>query len=75
MNERTTFIRQLMSHILEGVRIPKLQVERAVGPVLGFFLEDVLTATLAEDEGVLSYRASQIAEKRGERRGAQRASK
>ena len=50
MNERTTFIRQLMSHILEGVRIPKLQVERAVGPVLGFFLEDVLTATLAEDE-------------------------
>ena len=41
MNERTTFIRQLMSHILEGVRIPKLQVERAVGPVLGFFLEDV----------------------------------
>ena len=50
MNERTTFIRQLMSHILEGVRLPKLQVERAVGPVLGFFLENVLTATLAEDE-------------------------
>lgn len=50
MNERTVFIEQLMSHILEGVRIPKLQIERAVGPVLGFFLADVLTATLADDE-------------------------
>lgn len=44
------FLTELMNHILEGAKIPKLQVERAVGPVLGFFLADVLTATLADDD-------------------------
>lgn len=49
------FLRQLMAHLLEGRHIPKVQVERSVGPVLGFFLADVLTATLKDDE-VLSGR-------------------
>ena len=50
MNENTQFITQLMAHILEGVRIPKVQVERAVGPILGFFIADVLTKTLKDDD-------------------------
>lgn len=52
MNDRTEFVSQLMTHILEGCQIPKVQVERAVGPVLGFFLADVLTATLEDDDSL-----------------------
>ncbi|WP_213360209.1 hypothetical protein [Brachymonas denitrificans] len=44
------FLRQLMEHLLQGRQLPKVQVERSVGPILGFFLEDVLTATLKDDE-------------------------
>lgn len=51
----TEFLRHLLAHLLEGSQIPKVQVERSVGPVLGFFLADVLTATLKDDE-VLSGR-------------------
>jgi len=46
------FLSHLMAHLLEGSQIPKVQVERSVGPVLGFFLADVLTATLKDDEAL-----------------------
>ena len=49
------FLSYLMAHLLEGSQIPKVQVERSVGPVLGFFLAEVLTATL-KDDGALSGR-------------------
>lgn len=49
------FLSHLMAHLLEGSQIPKVQVERSVGPVLGFFLAEVLTATL-KDDGALSGR-------------------
>jgi hypothetical protein len=39
----------MMDHILEGMMIPKVQIERAVGPILSLFLEDVLTETLRQD--------------------------
>ena len=38
-----------MQHILEGTMIPKVQIERAVGPILSMFLADVLTETFKED--------------------------
>lgn len=44
-----TFINSLMTHIMDGVMIPKVQVERAVGPILSMFLADVLTETLRDD--------------------------
>ena len=47
------FLSHLMAHLLEGSQIPKVQVERSIGPVLGFFLAEVLTATL-KDDGALS---------------------
>ena len=46
------FLSHLMAHLLEGSQIPKVQVERSVGPVLGFFLAEVLTATLKDDEAL-----------------------
>jgi len=49
------FLSHLMAHLLEGSQIPKVQVERSVGPVLGFFLAEVLSATL-KDDGALSGR-------------------
>jgi len=50
MNAHTNdnFIEKLMAHILEGTRIPKVQIERAVGPILGFFIDRVLSATLGQ---------------------------
>lgn len=38
-----------MQHILEGTMIPKVQIERAVGPILSLFLADVLTETFKDD--------------------------
>ena len=43
------FVEALMDHIMEGVMIPKVQIERAVGPILSMFLADVLTETLRDD--------------------------
>lgn len=51
MTQPALFIHQLMVHILEGNQIPKVQLERVVGPILGFFLAEVLTTTLQKDEG------------------------
>ena len=44
-----SFIDTLMQHIMEGVMIPKSQIERAVGPILSMFLADVLTETFRRD--------------------------
>ena len=43
------FVEALMDHIMEGAIIPKVQIERAVGPILSMFLADVLTETLRDD--------------------------
>jgi hypothetical protein len=40
--KETEFIDELMRHIIEGTKIPKVQVERAIGPILGFFIESIL---------------------------------
>lgn len=45
----TAFIEQLMDHIMEGVMIPKVQVERAVGPIIGMFIDQVLSETFGEE--------------------------
>ncbi len=44
-----TFANSLMTHIMEATMIPKVQVERVVGPILSMFIGDVLTATLQHD--------------------------
>jgi hypothetical protein len=44
-----SFVECLMDHIMEGRMIPKVQIERAVGPIMSMFLEDVLTETLRDD--------------------------
>lgn len=36
------FVNDLMKHIIEGVKIPKVQVERAINPILSLFIENVL---------------------------------
>ena len=43
------FVEALMDHIMEGSMIPKVQIERAVGPILSMFLADVMTETLRDD--------------------------
>ena len=43
------FVEALMDHIMEGAMIPKVQIERAMGPILSMFLADVLTETLRDD--------------------------
>lgn len=40
--KETEFIDELMCHILEGVNIPKVQVERAINPILSLFIESIL---------------------------------
>jgi hypothetical protein len=44
-----SFVEALMDHIMEGAMIPKVQIERAVGPILSMFLADVLAETLRDD--------------------------
>jgi len=44
-----SFAEALMTHIMEATMIPKVQVERVVGPILSMFIGDVLTATLRDD--------------------------
>jgi hypothetical protein len=38
-----SFFNSLMKNIMTGTMIPKVQIERAVGPLIGFFLADVLS--------------------------------
>ena len=43
------FFADLMQHLMAGTMIPKVQVERSLGPIIGFFLADALSANLQED--------------------------
>ena len=47
MND-TDFLHAMMDHIIQGRWIPKVQVERALGPLLGMFLPGILTKLLPE---------------------------
>lgn len=38
------FVNDLMKHIIEGVKIPKVQVERAISPILSLYIESILTS-------------------------------
>lgn len=42
------FVRRLMAEVLRLHRIPKVQVERIVGPILGLFLPDVVGPLLGD---------------------------
>ena len=42
MNEFQKFLDDLMKHILGGTKIPKVQLERAINPILSFFIESIL---------------------------------
>lgn len=48
------FFETLMSHIMAGVNIPKVQIERVVGPILGMFIEDVMSTILGDEIIALS---------------------
>ena len=37
------FFQALMADIMRGSMIPKVQIERAIGPIIGFFLGDALS--------------------------------
>lgn len=43
------FLKVLIESILEGSNIPKVQVERAIGPILGIFLPDILNEMCSKD--------------------------
>lgn len=45
----TTFFNALMAHLMQGAMIPKVQVERSVGPIIGFFLAEALSSALNEE--------------------------
>ena len=45
----TEFFEALMAQLMQGSMIPKVQVERSIGPILGFFLAEALSAALDED--------------------------
>ncbi len=46
--QKTKFINDLMECIIEGINIPKVQVERVITPILGMFLESILNRVFAE---------------------------
>lgn len=48
----TPFFTALMQHLMQGTMIPKVQVERSIGPIIGFFLADAL-ATAPDDDIVM----------------------
>lgn len=43
-----SFFSALMENIMTGSMIPKVQIERAVGPLIGYFLADVLSQMLGQ---------------------------
>lgn len=48
------FVEALMKGVLDGAMVPKLQVERALAPIMGFFIEVVLSEKLDSDILMLS---------------------
>lgn len=53
-NNDTLFFEALMNNIMEGTKTPKVQIERVVGPILGFFIEDIISTLLEEDVVTIS---------------------
>ena len=51
---KVAFVQALMLHIMEQVNVPKVQVERAVGPILGMFIADVLSAKFQDKLEMIS---------------------
>jgi hypothetical protein len=49
-----SFVRALMLHIIKQVNVPKVQVERVVGPILGMFIADVLSAKFQDSIEMIS---------------------
>lgn len=45
----SAFFTALMSHLMQGSMIPKVQVERSIGPIIGFFLAEALSSALNEE--------------------------
>jgi hypothetical protein len=52
-----SFVETLMDHIMEAAMIPKVQIERAISPILSIFLADVLTETFWDDPKLSGYLA------------------
>jgi len=50
----TTFLEALMAHVLDQVNIPKVQVERIIGPVLGMFIAEIVSGILRGDVRLIS---------------------
>ena len=48
------FFAALMQHLMQGTMIPKVQVERSIGPIIGFFLEEALKVKLGANLVMLS---------------------
>lgn len=46
---KTPFFTALMEHLMQGTMIPKVQVERSIGPIIGFFLTHALATKPDED--------------------------
>lgn len=44
------FVEKMMDSILEGAKIPKVQVERAVAPIIGVFIDSLLTKYFSLDD-------------------------
>ena len=70
---REVFIEQLMAHITRLTMIPKVQVERAIGPILGLFIAELLSTKwskrvemiceefpLRKVNGILTYQSTNI---------------
>lgn len=53
-SQSDSFIDALMEQIMDGVHIPKYQVERALSPILGVFIESIMSAWLKADVIVLA---------------------
>ena len=49
----SAFFMALMNHLMQGSMIPKVQVERSVGPIIGFFLAEALSAAMNEEVEML----------------------
>lgn len=48
------FFEDLLTHIMSGINTPKFQVERAIGPILGFFIEKVMSSLLNDEIIIVS---------------------
>jgi hypothetical protein len=47
--QRKHWFDELMTHIMEGINIPKVRIERVVAPVLSMFIDRMLSRLLNND--------------------------